>query len=214
MTAASAITPDRLASPPSLSTRWRFRIFLSLIGVYLVIAFVAPILTGETGFLLLNSGWREVDQHWLYGCVILIAGWTAVGPGRIGLRAVQGLIAVGWLLLAWLVGLTMSPNWEFELVPTTAVCAAVAATIFVALIVVRGCLGKVLGLKDGPVRQGDRRFQYSLATLLFVMLLICATLSLFGWIDPKYKNEFSLRLARYFATSGSGSSGKWPLARC
>jgi hypothetical protein len=96
----------------------------------------------------------------------------------------------------------MSPNWEFELVPTTAVCAAVAATTFVALIVVRGCLGKVLGLKGGPARQSDRRFQYSLATLLFVMLLICATLSLFGWIDPKYKNEFSLRLAWYFATSG------------
>lgn len=208
MTAASPVTATPLITRLERSARRRFRILLALIGTYLIIAFAAPILTGETGFLLLNSGWREVDQHWLYGCVILIAGWTALGPGRMDLRAVQGLIAVGWLLLAWLVGLTMSPNWEFELVLTTAVCAAVAAATFIALIVVRRCFGKMLVLKDERIGQNARRFQYSLATLFLVMLLICATLTLFGWIDPKYKNDFSLKLAWYFTTWGQWSIWK------
>jgi hypothetical protein len=202
VTAASAVTVAPLMTPLERSAQRRFRIFIPLVGLYLFIAFAAPILTGETGFLLLNSGWREVDQHWLYGCVVLIGVWIAVGPGQMGLRAVQGLIAAGWLLLTWLVGLTMSPNWKFELVLTTAVCAAVATTTFVALVVMRVCFGKTLVLKDQSIAQNARRCQYSLATLFLVMLLVCATLTLFGWIDPKYKNDFSLKLAWYFTTSG------------
>ena len=107
--------------------------------------------------------------------------------------------------MAWLLGLTISPNWKFELVLTTVVCAAVAAATFVALIMVRRRFGKVLVLADGSIHPSARRFQYSLSTLFFVMLLICATLTLFGWIDPKYRNDFSLTLVWHFATWGQWS---------
>ncbi len=189
MTNESPNTSEPLIAPPMRSARRRFRILAALIGLYLFLAFAVPILTGEAGFFLLKSGWRDVDQHWLYGCVVLIAGWTALGPGRLVVRALQGLVAVAWLLTAWLLGLTMSPNWKFEMEATTSVCAAVAAAIFVTLVVVRRCSGMMLVLTDGPSGQGTNRFQFSLTALLLAMLLICVTFALCRWIDPRYRSD-------------------------
>lgn len=112
------------------------------------------------------------------------------------MRAVQGLIGVGWLLLAWLLGLTMSPNWKFELEFTTLTCLAIAAATFAVLIVFRCFSGKMLVQTDGMRDNGTKRFQYSLTTLLLVMLLICVTFALFGWIDRRYLNDAALRRAQ------------------
>jgi hypothetical protein len=192
MSNAPAISVNPWTASQVRCARWRVRALYALIGFYFFVAFAAPILTGETGFLLLKSGWRDVDQHWLYGCVILIAGWVALGPGQMAIRAPQGLIAVGWLLLAWLLGLTMSPNWKFELEATTSVCAATAAATFVILKVVRRCSRMMLVPPDGPSGQGTKRFQYSLTTLFLAMLLICVTFALCRWIDPRYRSDLVL----------------------
>jgi len=44
---------------------------------------------------------------------------------------------------------------------------------------------------DGMGDKGTRRFQYSLTTLLGVMLLVGMTITLYGWIDPIYRNDDS-----------------------
>lgn len=179
-----------------LSARWRSRILLALIGFYFLFAFAATVLTDQAGLLLLRSGrWRDVDQHWLYGCMILIGGWIALGPGRMLLRALQGMLGIGWLLLIWLLGLTISPNWKFELELTTLVSLFVAATTFAVLIVVRISSGRMLIQTERTSGVGTTRFQYSLTTLLFVMLLVGLSITLFGWIDPKYLNDAALSQA-------------------
>lgn len=185
MTDASAITPDRLASPPRVSARWRFRILLALAGSYLFITFSAPFLTSETGLLLLKprDWWIGVDHYWLYGCVILVAGWAALSPGRIALRVPQSVVAICWLLLAWLLGETISLEWPW-LEQTILVCLTVAATTFVVLIYVRRLTGKKLVVIDEQCDQGNRPFQYSLTTLLLAMLLVGVTITLLGWIHP------------------------------
>src|SRR5687767_1676190 len=103
MTDTSPISAETLIAHPIRSARRRFWILAALMGFYLFLVFAAPILTDEAGLLLLRSGWwRDADQNWLYGCVILVASWTALGSGRLAIRMLQGLIAIGWLLLAWL----------------------------------------------------------------------------------------------------------------
>ncbi len=188
-------TPSAISNPPpqKLSARSRIRILVSLIGFYFFVTFALPILTDDAGVLLLkpHGWWREVDRHWLMGCAILIAGWVALGPEPIAARALQGVIAGGWLLLAWMLGLTMSPNWKPELELTALACASVAAASLVVLIGVRRYLGKMIFRTDGTMETGPSRFQYSLATLLVVMLLICVTLALIGWIDARYRNYFA-----------------------
>ncbi|MGI8979801.1 MAG: hypothetical protein ACR2FY_11305 [Pirellulaceae bacterium] len=193
MTKSSLINAEPLIAPPVGSARRRLRMLIGMMSVYLFLAFAAPILTDEAGLLLLRSGWwRDVDQYWLYGCVILVAGWTALGPGRLAIRMPQGLIAVGWLLLAWLLGLTISPNWKYEVQLTTLAGISVAVTTFAILLMVRLSSGRRLVQTDGTSGEGPKRFQYSLATLLFVMLLICVTFALLGWIDSKYRKDATL----------------------
>jgi len=87
-----------------MSAPWRLRILLALISCYLFLAFAAPILTDDAGLLVPKPHiwFEDVDQQWLYGCVILIVGWVALGPGMMAIRAPQGLVALGWLTLAWL----------------------------------------------------------------------------------------------------------------
>jgi hypothetical protein len=82
----------------------------------------------------------------------------------------------------------MSPNWQPELGLTVLTCATVAVTSLAMFVVVRRCSGKVIARVDGASETETRRFQYSLTTLLLVMLLICVTLAIFGWIDPRYRN--------------------------
>jgi hypothetical protein len=193
MTNASAITASPLTASQGQSARWRFRVLYTLIGFYLFIAFAAPILTDDAGLLWLRSRrLADVDQHWLYACMILIGGWVAVGPHRIPLRALQGLIGIGWLLLAWLLGLTISPNWKSEFEGTTLACLSLAVATFLVLIMVRFSTGRKLVQTDGTSNAGTQRFQYSITMLLLVMLLICVTVALWGWIDPKYRKDATL----------------------
>ena len=175
---------------PRLSERRRFQLLLAIIGCYFFIAFATPFLTDAAKILLLmpSEPWNQIDAYWLYGCVVLIAGWVALGPGRMAIRGVQGIIVAGWLLLAWMLGLTMSPNWQPGLGLTVLTCATVAVASLGILVLVRRCFGTLIARIDGACEMETRRFQYSLTTLLLVMLLICVTLAIFGWIDPRYRN--------------------------
>jgi hypothetical protein len=190
VTNAAPVTANPLTTSQRQSARWRFRVLLAVTSCYLFIAFAAPILIDEAGVLLLKPHyrWSGVDRHWLCGCTMLISAWVALGQGRIVIRALQGLIAASWLLLAWLLGLTMAPNWKPELELTTLACLTVAMASFAALFVVRRCTGKMLIQTDGISDARTNRFQYSLTTLFLVMFLICVTVALIGWIDPRYRN--------------------------
>jgi|GEM_PF-2354754 len=177
----------------SARSRWRV-LFLALIGNYLFITFAAPILTDEAGLLWLRSPWlTRLDQFWLYGCVILVAGWTALAQGRLALRGAQGLVGVGWLLLLWLLGLTIAPNYKLhELEPTTLVCLILFTVVFTVLFWLRLGSGKMLLPTKATSRESvNERFQYSLTTLLLVMLLVGLTITLYGWIDQLYMTHVS-----------------------
>jgi hypothetical protein len=182
-----------MAEVQNLTARRRFLILRSLLGVYAFVTFASPILIDDAGLLMLkpHGWWREVDRYWLMGCAVLIAGWMALGRGQLAFRALQGLIAGGWLMLAWMLGLTISLNWRPELELTSLTFACVAAAAFVVLLGVRRVSGRMIVRADGAIETGTGRFQYSLATLLVVMLLICVTLTLIGWIDPRYRNYFA-----------------------
>jgi hypothetical protein len=183
------VSPIANASRPSLSARRRFQLLFAISGFYLFIASVSPILADAAGiFTLHRETWDQIDDHWLYGCIILIAGWVALGPGRMAMRGLQGFIVAGWLLLVWMLGLTMTPNWQPETGLTLLTCAAVAVASFGMLVAVRRCSGRMISRVDGRYKIETNRFQYSLTTLLFVMLLFCVALALFGWIDPRYRN--------------------------
>lgn len=190
MTGASAATADQsLASQVRIAT-WRFRILLTVAGFYLLLTFAAPILIDDAGLLLLkpHGWWSGVDRYWLCGCVALVAGWMALGPGPPTKRAVQGLIGILWLMLAWLLGLTMSPNWKPELELTALICAATAIATFLSLATFRRFTGKSLVRADGTSEVRPERFQYSLTALFIATLLICMTFAIFRWVDPRYRD--------------------------
>jgi len=192
MTRVSISAVLAVFEPSHWSARSSWRVLLALIGTYLFITFAAPILMDEAGLLWLRSPWlTRVDQFWLYGCVILIAGWTALGPGRLILRGAQGLIGVGWLLLLWLLGLTIAPNYKHELEPTTLVCLTLFIVVFTVLFALRLGTGEMLLPPAATGGESTKRFQYSLTTLLLVMLLVGLTITLFGWVDQRYVTRTS-----------------------
>jgi hypothetical protein len=170
-------------------TRWRFRALLAYIAFCYFVAFVTPILTDTTRIVsnITENKWEALDRYWLYGCNVLIAGWIALGPGRLILRMTQGLIAAGWLILAWMLGLSMSPNWRKDHEWTMFVAAVVGIAMFTILIVVRRWSGRTF-VRDQTSDTSPRRFQYSLTTLFLVTLFICLTFAISRWIDPRYRD--------------------------
>ena len=176
-------------APQGPDIRWRFWVLLASIAFCYLVAFATPILTDTTRIVsnVAQDQWEAIDRYWLYGCHVLIAGWVALGPGRLVLRAVQGIIAAGWLLLAWMLGLSMSPNWRQEHEWTVLVAALVGAATFAVLIVVRLWSGRTIVL-DPTNDTGSKPFQYSLTTLFLVTLLICLTFAISRWIDPRYRD--------------------------
>lgn len=188
MVNAAQTTANPLTATPSV--RRRFPLLLTLFGFYSLIAFATPILTDTAAILLStsNEAWNQLDRQWMCGCAILIAGWVALGPGRTITRALQGLFAAVWFLIVWMLGMTMSPNWKPQMETTVLSCAAIAGISLGAFVILRCISGKVIARTDGAREGGAARFQYSLTTLLVVMLLVCVLLSMFGWIDPRYRN--------------------------
>ena len=190
MTGALAVTADHSMESQVRNARWRFRILLAVASFYLLLTFAAPILIDDAGLLLLkpHGWWSGVDRYWLCGCVALVAGWMALGPGPLPKRAVKGLIGILWLMLAWLLGLTMSPNWKPELELTALICAAAAIATFLSLATFRRFTGKSLVRVDGTSEVRQERFQYSLTALFIATLLICMTFAIYRWVDARYRN--------------------------
>ena len=192
MTVASPITATPLLTPSIRIARQRTRLLLAIAGLYFFVALAAPILTDQAGLLLLRPAhwWERTDRFWLCGCGMLIAGWMALGSGRFVQRFFQGLVAASWLLLAWMLGVSGSPNWKPDIEVTALAAAVAAAALFIVLLVARRWSGtiSVPGDPRGDAPVGP--FQYSLATLLVVMLLLGLTLGLVGWIDPRYRHYF------------------------
>jgi hypothetical protein len=192
VTAASSIAETPLLTPSIRIARRRARILLAIAGLYFFVAFALPILTDQAGLLLLRPThwWVRADRFWLCGCGMLIAGWMALGSGRFVQRFFQGLVAASWLLLAWMLGVSGSPNWKPEIEVTALVAAIAAAAMFIVLLVARRWSGQISAPGDPRGDAPAGPFQYSLATLLVVMLLLGLTLGLVGWIDPRYRHYF------------------------
>jgi hypothetical protein len=165
---------------------------LAIVGLYFFVAFAAPILTDQAGLLLLRPAhwWENTDRFWLCGCGMLIAGWMALGSGRFVQRFFPGVVAASWLLLAWMLGVSGSPNWKPEIEVTALVVAVATAAMFGVLLVARRWSGKISAAGDPRGDAPTGPFQFSLATLLVVILLLGLTLGLVGWIDPRYRHYF------------------------
>ncbi len=137
---------------------------------------------------------EEIQQVLPAAQLILLAGWTVLGPGPIWLR----LPVAPVLLVFWAVGWSQDPSKIAETASQWLPAAGLAAAIIALGI---RCCGLRLTIDTPSAAFGQRHPQFSIGALIILTTLIAVALGILEWLRPTLRTdrELSIYLERLLA---------------